>query len=143
MDLNAMSEREYWAEVARRPGMWIGRTTLTGLEAFLEGYHQHSLRHGGPGLTGWRDWLMDRRGEYCSHAWPGQVRHLALPDGWDGPDDWDGSSLSADQEQHVIKVLFELLDQFLAEREAGCDEERRGYGGSASAARSEVEGEYT
>lgn len=112
-----MSEREYWAEVARRPGMFIGRSTLTGLEAFLEGYHQHSLRHGGPGLSGWRDWLMDRRGEHCSHAWPGQVRHLALRDGWDGPDGSDGRGLSTDQEQHVIKVLFELLDQFLAERE--------------------------
>jgi len=55
---------------------------------------------------------MDRRGEYCSHAWPGQVRHLALPDGW------DGRGLSEDQEQHVIRVLFELLDLFLAEREA-------------------------
>jgi hypothetical protein len=40
------------------------------------------------------------------------VRHLALPDGW------DGRGLSEDQEQHVIRVLFELLDLFLAEREA-------------------------
>lgn len=82
MDLNALSEREYWAEVARRPAMWIGQTTLTGVEAFLEGYHQHSLRHSGRGLSGWRDWLMDRPGLYCSHARPGQVRHLALPHGW-------------------------------------------------------------
>jgi hypothetical protein len=43
---------------------------------------------------------------------PGPVRSVtALPNGWD-----DGG-LSADQEQHVIRVLFELLDQFLVERE--------------------------
>jgi hypothetical protein len=42
----------------------------------------------------------------------GQVRHLALGDEWK---QWD---LSAEQEQQVIKVLFELLDQFLAERGA-------------------------
>jgi hypothetical protein len=95
-----------------RSGLEPGRTTLIDLEAFLEGYDQHSLRHGGPGLNGWQDWLVVRRGEDCNHAWPGQVRHLALPSGWDG----DG--LSADEEQHVIRVLFELLDQFLAEREA-------------------------
>ena len=112
MDLVDMSEREYWAFVAKRPGMFVGRSTLTGLEAFLEGYDQHSMRHGGPGLSGWLDWLVARRSQHCNHAWPGQVRHLALPDGW------DGEGLSADQEQHVIRVLFELLDQFLAEREA-------------------------
>jgi hypothetical protein len=52
MDLTGMSEREYWAEVAMRPRMFIGRTSLTGLEAFLGGHDQHSLRHGGPGLSG-------------------------------------------------------------------------------------------
>lgn len=53
-----------------------------------------------------------QRGHGCNHGWHGQVRHLALPDGWKS---WD---LPADQERHVIKVLFELLDEFLAEREA-------------------------
>ncbi len=35
MDLIGVSEREYWANVAKRPGMFVGRTTLTGLEAYL------------------------------------------------------------------------------------------------------------
>ncbi|WP_369244307.1 hypothetical protein [Streptomyces sp. R41] len=113
MDLTGMSEREYWANVAKRPGMFIGRTTLTGLEAYLDGYNHHSWRHGGPGLDGWREWLVARRGRDCNHGWHGQVRHLALPDGWDH---WE---LPPDQEQHVIRVLFELLDEFLSDREAG------------------------
>ena len=112
MDLIDMSEREYWAFVAKRPGMFIGRATLTGVEAFLVGYDQHSMRHGGPGLSGWLEWLVARRGRDCNHGWSGQVRHIALPGGWEH---WE---LPADQEEHVIKVLFELLDQFLAEREA-------------------------
>ncbi|MFI6875193.1 hypothetical protein ACIBL6_17325 [Streptomyces sp. NPDC050400] len=112
MDLTGASEREYWATVAKRPGAFLGRTTLTGLVAYLEGYHQHSVRHGGPGLDGWREWLVARRGRDCNHAWPGQVRHLALPDGWES---WE---LPAEQEQRVIEVLFELLDEFLSEREA-------------------------
>lgn len=112
MDLMNVSEREYWAEVAKRPAMFLGRTTLTGLEAYLMGYDHHSMRHGGPGLDGWNDWLVARIGRDCNHGWNGKVRHLALGEKWT---QWD---IPPEQEQHVIQVLFELLDQFLAEREA-------------------------
>ncbi|MDX3854144.1 hypothetical protein [Streptomyces sp. AK02-01A] len=108
-----MSEREYWANVAKRPGMFLGQVTLARLEAYVDGYAAHAQRHGGPGLDDWRQWLVARRGRECSHAWHIQVRHLALPE---GSDFWD---LSADQEQHIIKVLFALLDEFLAERATG------------------------
>jgi hypothetical protein len=110
-DLSRMSEREYFANVARRLGMYVIGSHLAGVEAFLDGYAQHALRHGGPGLQGWREWLVARRGKDCSHGWHGQVRHIALPGGWET---WD---LSRDDEQHVISVLFTLLDEFLAERE--------------------------
>ncbi|MFC5265112.1 hypothetical protein ACFPJ1_23620 [Kribbella qitaiheensis] len=115
MDLVGMSEREYWANVAKRPGMFIGRVTLAGLEAYMDGYDAHARRHGGPGLDGWCEWLIARRGRDCNHGWHGQVRHLALPDGWQ---QWE---LLADQEQQVIKALFELLDEFIAEREEMAD----------------------
>ena len=92
MDLMRMSEREYLAEVAKRPAMFIGRTTLTGLEGYLFGYDAHAHRHGA--ITG-------------GTASP----PLALGDEWEH---WD---LPADQEQQVIAVLFDLLDEFLAERE--------------------------
>jgi hypothetical protein len=114
MDLMRMSEREYWAEVAKRPGMFIGRTTFAGLAAYMDGYDHHSWRYGGLGLNGWCEWLVARRGRDCNHGWDGHVLHLAFPEGW-------GRELSEDQEQHVIKVLFELLDEFLAEREAKAD----------------------
>jgi hypothetical protein len=96
-DLAEMSEREYFANVRRRPGMFVVGGRLAGLEAFLTGYDQHAIRHGGPGLRGWTEWLIVRRGENCEHGWSGHVRHIALPDGWE---------------------LFNLLDEYLAEREA-------------------------
>jgi hypothetical protein len=48
------TEREYCASVGQRLGMFVRRSSLTDLEAFLVGYDQHALRHGGPGLAGWK-----------------------------------------------------------------------------------------
>jgi len=108
-----MTEREYFTSVGERPGMFAGKVSFHSLAAFLTGYDQHALRHGGQGLVGWYDWLVARRGRDCSHAWAGQVLHIALPSGWD--DIWN---LPPEDEQRAIKVLFELLDEFAAEREA-------------------------
>ncbi|MEQ4726275.1 hypothetical protein [Nonomuraea sp. B19D2] len=110
-DLSEMSEREYFAFVAKRLGMFVGGSRLAGVESFLDGYDQHAIRHGGPGLQGWREWLVARRGQDCNHGWPGQVRHIALPGGWEH---WD---LPREEESRVIEVLFDLLDEFLAQRE--------------------------
>ncbi|WP_405640476.1 hypothetical protein [Streptomyces uncialis] len=111
--LSEMSEREYFACVGQRPGMYVGGTSFHMLTAFLIGYDQHAIRHGGHGLTGWPEWLVTRRGRECNHAWPGQVLHIALPGGWD-----DISNLPPEDEKHAIKVLFQLLDDFAAGREA-------------------------
>ncbi|MFI5732354.1 hypothetical protein ACIA49_19700 [Kribbella sp. NPDC051587] len=111
MGLLDLSEREYWAYVSERPGMFVGRPRLASLEAYVDGYVAHAIRHGGPALEGWYEWLVARRGRECNHGWNGLVRHIALPDGWES---WD---LPPNQESHVIKVLFELLDEFLAEQE--------------------------
>ncbi|WP_331755917.1 hypothetical protein [Streptomyces sp. NBC_01643] len=111
--LSEMTEREYFASVGQRPGMFVGRASFHMLTAFLTGYGQHGLRHEGQGLAGWHEWLVVSRGHDCNHAWPGQVLHIALPNGWD--DIWN---LPPEDEQRAIKVLFELLDDFAAEREA-------------------------
>lgn len=85
-----MTEREYFVCVGQRPGLFVGKTSFHLLTAFLTGYDQHALRHGGYGLTGWHDWLVARRGRSCSHAWPGQVLHVAFPNSLD--DIWEGPS---------------------------------------------------
>jgi hypothetical protein len=107
-----MSEREYFAAVGKRPGMFVGRPSFQALTAFLAGYDQNAARHGTPGLAGWHEWLVDRRGKDCNHAWPGQVLHLALPDGWK-----DSGDLSSENDTRAVAVLFRLLDEFLAYRE--------------------------
>ncbi|MEV6701857.1 hypothetical protein AB0M68_32685 [Streptomyces sp. NPDC051453] len=114
--VSEMSEREYFACVGQRPGMFVGRTSLDSITAFLTGYDQHAIRHGGRRLAGWHEWLVARRGRERNHAWPGQVLHIALPDGWDNM--WD---LPRDDEAHAVDVLFRLLDEFAAEREAASE----------------------
>ncbi|WP_405063821.1 hypothetical protein OG474_19835 [Kribbella sp. NBC_01505] len=111
MDLNGSSEREFWAEVSRRPGLFVSRPSFTSLTAYLNGYDAHAYRHGGSELDGWYDWLVARRGRECNHAWNGVVRHIALPEGWEV---WE---LTPDQDRRVMEVFFELLDEFLAEQE--------------------------
>ncbi|MFC9614059.1 hypothetical protein [Streptomyces sp. NPDC056938] len=106
-----MSEREYFSQFAKRTGMFIGRTSLIGATAFMVGYDQGAQRYGGPGLDGWRDWLMANYQVSGNLVWEAQIRQVASP-GWEGG--WD---LTPEQEAHVLKVLFELFDKFLAERE--------------------------
>ncbi|MEU6556409.1 hypothetical protein ABZ915_40120 [Streptomyces sp. NPDC046915] len=110
-NLMEMSEREYFAQFAKRTGMFIGPTTLSGVTAFVVGYDQAARRHGGPGLDGWREWLMANHQVSGNLVWEAQIRQIALPSRQAG---WD---LTPEQEVHVLKVLFELLDKFLAERE--------------------------
>ncbi|MET0134168.1 MAG: hypothetical protein ABW215_11310 [Kibdelosporangium sp.] len=111
-ELMEMSEREYFGQFAKRPGMFIGRTTLGGVTAFMVGYDQAARRYGGPGLDGWREWLMANHEVSGNLVWEAQVRQIALPDRQGGPD------LTPEQEARVLKVLFELFDEFLAERDS-------------------------
>jgi hypothetical protein len=69
------------------------------------------MRHAGPGLQGWTEWLVGKLSCDCTHGWSGKVRHLVL--GKD-PNFW---ALSEAEEQHAIKILSELLDQYFADRE--------------------------
>ncbi|MFE3112442.1 hypothetical protein ACFXKJ_30200 [Kitasatospora indigofera] len=58
-----MSEREYFAFIGRRPGMFVGKASFHMAAAFLAGYEGHAGRHGGPSLlTGLDEWLVARRG---------------------------------------------------------------------------------
>ncbi|WP_329537247.1 hypothetical protein OG568_53095 (plasmid) [Streptomyces sp. NBC_01450] len=115
-NLIEMSEREYFAQFAKRTGMFIGRTTLSGATAFMAGYDQAARRHGGPGLDGWREWLMANHQVSGNLVWEAQIRQIALPD-WQGG--WD---LTPEQEVQVLEALFELLDKFLAEREGSASQ---------------------
>jgi hypothetical protein len=105
-----MSERGYFSQFAKRTGVFIGRTSLIGATAFMVGYDQAAQRYGGPGLDGWRGWLMANYQVSGNLVWEAQIRQVAWPE-WEGG--WD---LTPEQEAHVLKVLFELFDKFLARR---------------------------
>ncbi|MFJ8038927.1 hypothetical protein ACIRBX_00250 [Kitasatospora sp. NPDC096147] len=110
-NLTDLSEREYFALLSRRTGLYVGRPSFSSVAAFLVGYDQAARRHGGPGLDGWREWLMANHQAAGNLVWQAQVRQIALPD------EEAGRDLTPDQEAHLLQVLFELLDGFLAERD--------------------------
>ncbi|MFE2999685.1 hypothetical protein ACFXG4_32390 [Nocardia sp. NPDC059246] len=113
MDPNSLTEREYLRQFAARPGMFIGFTSVRGVTCFLDGYDYAARRSGGPGLDGFRDWLLaNHLRRQSSFAWPGLIKQIALPE-WDFVTD-----LGPEQEIRILEVLFDLLDRFLAERKA-------------------------
>ncbi|MCA2208793.1 hypothetical protein [Nocardia rosealba] len=108
---DGLTEREYLLQFAARPGMFIGFTTVRGVTCFLNGYDYAARRTGGRGLDGFREWLLaNHLRRESSLCWSGLVTQIALPARDDETD------LSPEQELRVVEVLFDLLDQFLAER---------------------------
>ncbi len=90
-----------------------GAFRFRGVTCFLDGYDYAARRSGSPGLDGFRDWLLaNHLRRHSSFAWPGLVEQIALPE-WDFVTD-----LNPEQEIRTLEVLFDLLDRFLAEREA-------------------------
>lgn len=74
-----MSEREYFACVGRRRGTFVGTaSSFHQLTAFLTGYDQHAMRHGGQGL-----WLCARERVLAQVLWSVTVGHrLDLEEGF-------------------------------------------------------------
>ncbi|MDA1360470.1 hypothetical protein O1R50_12605 [Glycomyces luteolus] len=111
-DPAALTDREYLALIAQRPGMFTGRVTYERMAQFLHGYDLGSQRAGGRGLDGIRDWLLARLGHSSPLIWTSIVLQLAFP-GQDQVFD----ALTAEQDRQALKLLFVLIDEFLAERE--------------------------
>ncbi|MEV0685864.1 hypothetical protein AB0I35_18565 [Nocardia sp. NPDC050378] len=111
-DPNHLTEREYLLQFAARPGMFIGFTSVRGVTCFLDGYDYAACRSGGRGLDGFREWLITNHlRRESSLAWPSVVVQIALPERDLGTD------LTPVQETRILERLFDLLDQFLTERE--------------------------
>ncbi|SDI06904.1 hypothetical protein SAMN05192558_101777 [Actinokineospora alba] len=105
-----LSEREYFAAVGTRPGMYVSRPSFLTLSAFVTGYGECAARHGAGALDGWREWLIARSGKQDSPSiWWALVLDIAFPNGWTDPSD-----LGPADEAHAVEALFELLDEFLA-----------------------------
>lgn len=112
IDLDALDERQYFAQIAQRPGIFTGRVTYERMAQFLNGYDLGAQRAGGRGLDGIRDWLLVRLGGPSNLVWTSVVLQLAFPGQDLYPD-----ALPPEQDEHALNVLFSLLDEFLAERD--------------------------
>lgn len=116
IDFNALDERQYFAQIAQRPGMFTGRVTYERMAQFLNGYDLGAQRAGGRGLEGIRDWLLGRLGHSSNLVWTSIVLQLTFPGQDQYPD-----TLTPEQDERALEVLFALLDEFLAERDASND----------------------
>lgn len=111
-DVTELSEREYLRQFTQRPGMYIDYGSVSGAVSFLNGYDFAARHHGGQGLNGFREWLLAHHARReCSLGWWALIEDIALPDKEFGVD------RTPEQEAHLLAVIFQLLDAFLAERE--------------------------
>ncbi|WP_017587355.1 hypothetical protein [Nocardiopsis ganjiahuensis] len=112
-DPTGLSDREFLALVRARPGMYTGRSTLDRIVVYLYGYDSRARRSGESVLHGFGAWLEERGTPGNNLGWPDQVRRIALRE--------TGSralgQLTPEEDGIAITVLFQLLDEFLAERE--------------------------
>lgn len=113
IDLDALAEREYFAFVAQRPGMFTGRVTYERMAQFLNGYDLGARRAGALGFNGIRDWLLGRLGHSSPLVWTSIVLQIAFPDR-----DLHPQTLPPERDAHALSVLFEQMDEFLAERDS-------------------------
>lgn len=112
--ISEMSERQFLMEFAKRPGMFVGTESFERVAAWLQGYDFHGLRNGGALLAGFHEWLLRQPGARGSNlTWSAIILLAAFPD----RDRAVAGDLTQDEDSYAIRLLFELLDRFLAERE--------------------------
>ncbi|MFB9238253.1 hypothetical protein ACFFWC_22300 [Plantactinospora siamensis] len=106
-----MDHREHFAAIRQRPGLYGLDGSFGQFSAYLAGFDAGT---DGRALDGFREWLVGRLGTGDNLAWTGLVLHLAFPGGWPRL-----RERLTDPAQNAVAVstLFELLADFLAERE--------------------------
>ena len=91
-------------EIRRRPGMFIGKPSLTLLAPFLDGYALAAERLGGeetdPLLPDFRDWVLARFGG-TRYGWAETILRQSADDA------------------NALDNFWKLLDEFLARSAAG------------------------
>jgi hypothetical protein len=95
------------ANIGQHPGMYVTPPTLGGIMAYMDGF---SRGRGGSPLLGLREWLVVRAQEGNNLHWAGLVcREIS--------DDRD-AGLTRREDPKLLTALTELLQEFLAHREA-------------------------
>lgn len=110
--LEELSEGEFFALVRKRPGMYVIPVGVSATAALLTGYDLHAIRHGGPGLEGFREWLI-AKGAPSNLVFWAQVRALLFP-GRTGP--WE-QRLTPEETAAEVDGMLRLLGEFVADRD--------------------------
>ncbi|MER7892194.1 hypothetical protein ABTX15_20480 [Micromonospora sp. NPDC094482] len=105
MPISITNYRDLFADIRRRPGMWLIRADFACVVAFVEGCDQANARSL---LTGFQPWLVTRADGLDNHVWWSIVAHLTEPI---GPKPF--RDLDSDLDARAVETLFDLLDEFL------------------------------
>jgi len=105
-----MTDRELIEKIRDRPGMFGLDGSYYPTAMFVTGL---DVGTSGRLLDGFREWLIQRKGDESSFIWPLLVLEDAFPDA--GIRHW--TSLTESQQQPTTDHLFALLLAFLTERE--------------------------
>jgi hypothetical protein len=98
--------RDLLASVRQRPSMHGLDGSCAAVTAYVLGCDAGSS---GGILTGFREWLIVRLGSGSNLAWPALIRHLTPQD--------RTHPLTPDADAAAVTTLFQLLDEFMEQRE--------------------------
>ncbi|MFC3500117.1 hypothetical protein ACFOOK_03935 [Micromonospora krabiensis] len=109
MTITITNYRELFANIRKRPRMWLIRDDFATVVAFVDGCNEANARSL---LTGFQPWLVTQAGCLDNHVWWSIVAHLTEPAGARDVGDMD-----ADLDARAVETLFDLLDEFLELRD--------------------------
>ncbi|AVT39129.1 hypothetical protein [Plantactinospora sp. BB1] len=109
MPISISNYRDLFADIRRRPGMWLIRADFASVVSFVDGCNEGNAR---ALLTGFQPWLVTRAGCLDNHLWWSIVAHLTEPVGAKNVRD-----LGPELDARAVETLFDLLDEFLELRD--------------------------
>ena len=107
----AIDYRKLFATVRCRIGMYFMVGSYVEVVAFVIGCDAANASHL---LHGLNEWLIVRHDRGGNLFWGARVLSAAFPS---EPHMWNGSNLTTEQNAKMVDAIFDLLDQFLCERD--------------------------
>ena len=99
---------ELFLWVCDKPGMYVHSHSIDAVWAFIEGY---DFACGGEPLQGFREWLVNERGEWTNLPWFMLIRERVYPD------TASGSLLTEDEHMRLREELGQCLLKFKTQRD--------------------------
>ncbi|MGH3742093.1 MAG: hypothetical protein ACRDT1_12260 [Micromonosporaceae bacterium] len=109
MTISTTNYRDLFANVRKRPGLWLIQSDFANVVSYVNGCDQANAN---ALLTGFQPWLVTQAGCLDNHVWWSIVAHLTEPT---GPKNL--RNLDPDVDARAVATLFDLLDEFLELRD--------------------------